>query len=409
MVFAREFPVVARARSITDCMARHALDMAPELSACELEVTDQLKSTLRNAIAALLCGLEADESNRGDIARDAVKCYSRYDPRVNSMLRLHDIVVLSTWRTIVAKSTSEEERLLPTLAERIIYYNHDFQSAVQEFCDEESDFAPGPIGQESVVRSLVYGIDCPEKVAERAHVRLSSAYVVLVFVREDLDELTNGERRRPSLPARLRKLLRRTDSGEPLCSEMNGNVLLFLPVSLGVTRREAMAVAREAYSALPWRQPRVAAVSPCPQRSDAAVAVNEALDVLSVVRSLEYPPGLYQLDDVLIESALFRAPDLSERLAQRLAPLEGMNEYFIRTLEAYLRHDLDRRKTARALHIHPNTLDYRLRRVREAIDLSPLEARDLWLIRGALASLRINRRRSGLATGEAQDQRTAAR
>ncbi|MFE9684647.1 PucR family transcriptional regulator [Streptomyces sp. NPDC006285] len=41
------------------------------------------------------------------------------------------------------------------------------------------------------------------------------------------------------------------------------------------------------------------------------------------------------------------------------------------TLDAYYRHDMNRGLTAEALNVHPRTLDYRLRRVRELTDIDP--------------------------------------
>jgi sugar diacid utilization regulator len=55
-------------------------------------------------------------------------------------------------------------------------------------------------------------------------------------------------------------------------------------------------------------------------------------------------------------------------------------------LETYLGTDLDRRRTAAALHVHPNTLDYRLRRVVELTGLDPSTARGLQLLGAAMAA-----------------------
>jgi DNA-binding PucR family transcriptional regulator len=61
------------------------------------------------------------------------------------------------------------------------------------------------------------------------------------------------------------------------------------------------------------------------------------------------------------------------------------------TLETYLAHDLDRRRAAAALHVHPNTLDYRLRRIIELIGIDPSTARGLQLIGAALAARRLRK------------------
>ena len=48
-----------------------------------------------------------------------------------------------------------------------------------------------------------------------------------------------------------------------------------------------------------------------------------------------------------------------------------------RTVATYLDHHRDRRKTATELHIHPNTLDHRLRRARELTGLDLDDPEDL--------------------------------
>jgi DNA-binding PucR family transcriptional regulator len=47
----------------------------------------------------------------------------------------------------------------------------------------------------------------------------------------------------------------------------------------------------------------------------------------------------------------------------------------VETLVAYVGSNLDRRQAAEQLHVHPNTLDYRLKQVREltGVDVHRLE------------------------------------
>jgi hypothetical protein len=127
-----------------------------------------------------------------------------------------------------------------------------------------------------------------------------------------------------------------------------------------------------------------------------AAAGDDAVTVLRLVVGLERPPGLYRLDDVLLEAALSgTAPGPAARLASILAPLEaGGGPELLATLDAYLAHDADRRRTAAALHVHPNTLDYRLRRIGELTGRSPLTARGLQVLGAALTVRRVGRIRS---------------
>ena len=91
----------------------------------------------------------------------------------------------------------------------------------------------------------------------------------------------------------------------------------------------------------------------------------------------------------MAELLLARSPRLAEVARRRaLGPLE---EYarkrgsdLVDTLEAFLAADLDRRRAAAALHVHPNTLDYRLKRVEELTGLNLTRADDLTLTALAL-------------------------
>jgi hypothetical protein len=123
-----------------------------------------------------------------------------------------------------------------------------------------------------------------------------------------------------------------------------------------------------------------------------ARAGDDAVQVLRLVTGLGRPPGLYRLDDVLLEAALSgTAPGPAARLAAILAPLDGGGPELVTTLETYLGLDADRRRTAAALHIHPNTLDYRLRRIGELTGRSPATARGLQVLGAALTLRRVTK------------------
>lgn len=56
----------------------------------------------------------------------------------------------------------------------------------------------------------------------------------------------------------------------------------------------------------------------------------------------------------------------------------------MRTLEQYVAAGGRRRETALALHVHPNTLDYRLRRVADLVGTDPTCPHGLPVLRAAL-------------------------
>lgn len=77
------------------------------------------------------------------------------------------------------------------------------------------------------------------------------------------------------------------------------------------------------------------------------------------------------VDDLLVPYLVARVPEVRRRaLATRDLLADGPD--LLETLEAWFDHDFDRRATAAALHVHPNTLDHRLRRISERLghDLS---------------------------------------
>jgi hypothetical protein len=99
--------------------------------------------------------------------------------------------------------------------------------------------------------------------------------------------------------------------------------------------------------------------------------------------------GPVEAEAFVPELLLARSPDLAAGIAERvLGPLEAYAERrssgLLETLEVFLDCGLDRRRAAVRLHVHPNTLDYRLRRITELTGLEPGRPRDLVLLELAL-------------------------
>jgi hypothetical protein len=124
----------------------------------------------------------------------------------------------------------------------------------------------------------------------------------------------------------------------------------------------------------------VAAVAAPP--SGVADAARLAREVLAV--ALPSGPGLYRLNDVLLEYQLSRPSAALGPLAAIVAPL---THELVQTLEVYLRRG-SRRPAASELHVHPNTVDYRLRRVAELTGLDPTRIEHVTLLAAALTARR---------------------
>ena len=89
--------------------------------------------------------------------------------------------------------------------------------------------------------------------------------------------------------------------------------------------------------------------------------------------------GRMDADDHLLEILVGRSPRLAARLrAKVLEPLgDPEHRELLRTLQALVACRFDRGATSAALHVHRNTLAYRLRRIQELADLDLDDPRDL--------------------------------
>ncbi|MET8981904.1 helix-turn-helix domain-containing protein [Streptomyces sp. NPDC004539] len=119
---------------------------------------------------------------------------------------------------------------------------------------------------------------------------------------------------------------------------------------------------------------------PCAAGSASAPELKDALDQarrISRAAPLHRAPARLRartLADVFVELAVADAPFTDawlQEVARRLAPGPDL----LLTLDAYYHCDMNRTLTAAALNVHPRTLDYRLRRVRELTGLDPASTR----------------------------------
>ncbi|MBS2537388.1 helix-turn-helix domain-containing protein [Catenulispora sp. NF23] len=123
--------------------------------------------------------------------------------------------------------------------------------------------------------------------------------------------------------------------------------------------------------------------------SEVPTAVTRTAEIVDLVRATGRAPGLYRLEDVLLDYQLSRPSAALRALAERLAPLAGKPE-LLSTLQTYLDLHRDRRATAAALHVHPNTVDYRLRRISELTGLSAHRAEDLGELHASLVARQVS-------------------
>lgn len=110
-------------------------------------------------------------------------------------------------------------------------------------------------------------------------------------------------------------------------------------------------------------------------------------EVLRVARCFGHTAGVVRLGDVALEYQLTRPSAATPLLAGLLAPLDGRSALH-QTLECYLDAACDRNATAAALHVHPNTVAYRLRKTAELTGLDATSPADAATLTAAVAARR---------------------
>lgn len=231
-----------------------------------------------------------------------------------------------------------------------------------------------------------------QQAAERAGMRLPACYwVVSIAAAQHPDERTPGVDAAIAARRKVRRIRAELERQVPdtvlTALSPDGGVAL-VPVAVGTGELTAadwnrLAVLVRHVARASGAELTAAAVAAGPE--GVAEAARLAARVRQVAHDCGRGPGLYRLDDVLMEYQLALPSPARDHLAALLGPLAGRTD-LLDTLRTYLATGLDRRRTAERLHVHPNTVDYRLRRTTALTGLSATHGPDLPRIQAALAA-----------------------
>ncbi|MDG3008626.1 PucR family transcriptional regulator [Rhodococcus sp. D2-41] len=214
------------------------------------------------------------------------------------------------------------------------------------------DGTDGTVNVAALVRALLGSADASSTLL-RWGVEVADEYLVVVIA---ADGTQAADAQEPLLTALQTAL--GTDSGAPLLASSDaGHVTVLLP---GTPGRDEVAAALRRASAAAGAELVGAAV----QAATALLrpAADQALDLLALASVLGRAPGLYGVAELALEYQLTRPGPGRTRLCGLLDPLDRKPE-LLDTLRVHLRNDLNRQRTAGLLHLHANTVDYRMRRI----------------------------------------------
>ncbi|MCW3065864.1 MAG: hypothetical protein JWN32_3036 [Solirubrobacterales bacterium] len=360
----------------------------------ESDLAEALDFVLLN-IESLVDGLDRDEPVPEDLLETAREVAARRAHRgvsLESIMHQGRLWGQTVWESVLAAARldrPEEREAALEIAGRLWRHVDVVSTAMAyAYLDEMTD--RGLLGRD-LLDALLAGRGDGEQVSRLArmlHRRLGDNHVV-VLVRGD--GMPEDDGRLVSLATRVaidhiieaaRTHLRPT-AGSLLVGIRQGDVVALYPASdpeeLDAVRRECAelsgALAIDVSIGMSgWHRGRAAI----------ATAYAEAREAVEIAAGTGIRGRAVVLDDVLVDHMLRASPHARRILKETLRPLieydRAHRAELVQTLRAYLSAATNLTQSARLLTVHPNTVVYRLRRIRELSGRDPHAMEDLQIL-----------------------------
>ncbi len=365
------------------------------LAICHHNVTTFLRSVQANGLI--------EEPDLSQIAASAAR---RAEERISlaAVLGAYQAGALAVWERAKQEAQPGEEDELLALAGFALSYIGKVTTLVAQAYGEESEAIAEQErdARRALAQALLTG-NATEPLAQRAGVSLAPSYIVAaLWVGPSPDETMassssgRGSGSGIASSVAVRRKLRRLEhtlasqAGEDalgLWSPSGATLLLPLKDVDPQVGQQGVATIVNAL-AESSRASITAGVAVGAGREGTLDAHREATQVLELARALGRPSGCYVLEDLLFEHMVYSGSAGARRIGAVLAPISH-KPLLMETLGVYLDQRRDRRQAALVLNIHPNTLDYRLRRICELTGLDVASSHDMALMQAAIVALRI--------------------
>lgn len=359
------------------------------------DISRVIHHTLQSFIAVLRSGVMPNAEELAFLRESAARRADEGLP-IDVVLTAYHVGVQVIWDSLATDVRPEEVADVMALQSTTLRYLELITPTVAAGYLEQrqSIYGDEHSARHTLLTALLDGQPPAEEAAGQAGVRLPPSYLVLsLALGKHPDEgqpgIDPGVVARRKLRRLRNELERRTH--EPALSSLTvdgGTVLLpvsvpaeHLSTSDWTTVGELTATMSKAAGV------DITVGATAAEPTAVSSAAKTAREVLQVAMRAGRPPGVYRLDDVLLEYQLARPGAARERLGAVLNPLADSPE-LLETLAVYLRLG-GRRPTAGKLHVHPNTIDYRLRRIQELTGLDATHPADISTLSAALAARRM--------------------
>ncbi|MEU6264617.1 PucR family transcriptional regulator [Saccharopolyspora shandongensis] len=382
----------------TEGMVRRVSDVIlqglyPQLDTLPAEYDTDSIPMLRSEVRLFIKTLDearAPEPGELEPVRSSVSKRATEGVPLRIPLWCHHLVARVIWETACELAPPLEPEQLHAVGDRL----HRFMSYVAEALSigrAEGLYSEGRPGSEAFTSALIEGAPAAALAAQLGFV-LDNRYRVISFhLGENTEErevddryrLQSGLRKARRVRARLARLLGRSPlvevnptDGVVLIPERQGDVL-------AQCRGPWTDELAEAIGAPVWGV--VAPLVPVTEIPQVVTANREMADVLV---AMGLPAGAYAAEDLVLERMLWRASADSADVARIAASIADQPD-LTDTIAAYVEHNGDRRATASALYVHPNTVDNRLARIATLTGLDPRTSRGMIRLHLALTMGRL--------------------
>jgi hypothetical protein len=230
--------------------------------------------------------------------------------------------------------------------------------------------------------------DRPRRLARMLHQRLGDDHVVLL-IRSDRVPVEDGRPAAYSSRLTLDRIIDaarmhlRPSSAPLVVGARLGDVVALYPAS----GPDVLPIVREESAQLIRSLPFVVSVGMSgwhAGRATLPTAYAEAREAAEIAAGTGIHDRVVVLDDVLVDHMLRASPHARRILIETLKPLldydRAHRSELVPTLRAYLAADANLTRSAGQLTVHPNTVVYRLRRIRELSGRDPHAMEDLLVL-----------------------------
>ncbi len=352
---------------------------------------------LRKIVADLEDGRRPTSAGEYETIRQGAARRVHQDMSLESFLHAARLWGRVLWETVLA-STQEEvpaerEAALRIAGQLLEHMDLLSTAAAQGYLEElQSTWSDREVVRRDLLDALIAGEGCSERVrrlARSLHLRLSERYVVVIVRGE---ERPAEEAPEQSLATRV--ALRRTveaarkrmkpTAGSLLVGMRHGEVVALFPFE-GTAEVAAIKAACCALAEDLEEQGASLGMSGAHDGlAKLAISYTEAREAVEIAVGTGVRGRVVAFDEVLIDSIVRSSRHADRVLEDTIGPLlrydaEKQAE-LVQTLRAYVDAGFNLTKSADLLCVHPNTVVYRLRRIRELSGRDPHSPDDLLLL-----------------------------